>query len=121
MILADTSVWIDHFRATNATLQGLLQSRKIIMHPFVVAELALGSLGHRATTLKWLDALPAMRSAHLHEVRHMIDSHSLHGKGIGLVDAQLLASTMINPGTQLWTLDKRLKQIAESLAIHATP
>jgi predicted nucleic acid-binding protein len=121
MILADTSVWIDHFRATNLSLQGLLQSRRVIMHPFVVAELALGSLGHRATTLKWLDALPAMRVAHLHEVRHLIDSHSLHGEGIGLVDAQLLASTMINPGTELWTLDKRLKQIAESLAIHATP
>jgi len=111
MILADTSMWIDHFRATNATLQGLLQSRKIIMHPFVVAELAL----------KWLDALPAMRVAHMHEVRHMIDTHSLHGKGIGLVDAHLLASTLINSGAQLWTLDKRLKQIAESLAIHATP
>jgi len=119
MILADTSVWIDHFRAGNADLRRLLTQRQIAMHPFIAAELALGSLRDRARTLTYLDMLPRVRAAQLSEVRQMIEARSLFNQGIGLIDAHLIASVFLNPGTQLWTKDKRLRGVAAALGIHA--
>ena len=120
MILADTSIWIDFFRMGNPEMQRLLRNEEIVTHPFVVAELALGSLRDRAKTLAELDRLPQVQVAHGNEVRSMIESHSLYSRGIGFTDAHLIASCLITPGTQLWTRDVRLRAVAETLRIHAT-
>lgn len=120
MILADTSVWVDHFRSGNAELQKQLANRRIVMHPFVIAELALGSLRDRARTLAYLDLLPRTPVAQLSEVRQMIEGRHLYSQGIGLTDAHLIASIFLHPPTLLWTRDKRLRTVAEALGIHAT-
>jgi hypothetical protein len=119
MILADTSIWIDHLRAGNKELRELLNQGQIAIHPFIIAELALGSLGQRDKTLALLDLLPQVRVAQLSEVRHTIEARSLFGLGIGLIGAQLIASAFINPPTLLWTRDKRLRKVAERLGVHA--
>ena len=119
MILADTSIWIDYLRGRRPEMQSLIQSGKIAMHPFVTAELALGSIHDRHKTLALMDMLDPVKVAHLSEVRRMIEVHSLYSKGIGLTDAHLVASCLITPGTQLWTRDAALKRIAQSLNIAA--
>jgi hypothetical protein len=119
VILADTSVWVDHFRSGNSELRRLLGTGQIAMHPFIVAELALGSLRDRARTLAFLDLLPRARIAQLSEVRQMIEARQLYGQGIGLTDAHLIASIFLSPPTLLWTKDKRLRGIAEAIGIHA--
>lgn len=119
MILADTAIWIAHFRADEPEMRAQLGRCNIVMHPFIVAELALGSLMDRGRTLGMLERLPQVRVAQLSEVRRMIEMNSLYSKGIGLTDAHLIASTLITPSTRLWTRDKRLKSIALSLHIDA--
>lgn len=96
----------------------LLQGN-IVIHPFVVAELALGSLRKHAKTLALLDLLPQMRVPQLDEVRLMIEVRGLYRRGIGLTDAYLIASVFINPPTLLWTRDKLLRKVAEALGIDA--
>ena len=119
MILADTSVWIDHLRSENREMRHHLAQGRIVIHPLIVAELALGSLRDRTRTLALLDLLPQVKVAQLHEVRHMIESRRLYSLGIGLVDVQLIASIFIDPPTLLWTKDKPLRKVAEALGIHA--
>ncbi len=119
MILADTSVWIDHFRAGDKELRRQLEQGNVVIHPFIIAELALGSLRERRRVLALLDSLPPLRIAQTDEVRAMIEERVLYGHGIGLVDAQLIASSLIRPGTMLWTRDRRLRKAAEKLGIHA--
>ena len=119
MILADTTIWIDHFRSENLQMRRLLNTRNILIHPFIVAELALGSLRDRVRTLAWLDFLPRVRVAQTSEVRGMIELRSLYSRGIGLTDAHLIASCLLHPSTQLWTADKRLATVAQSLGITA--
>ena len=120
MILADTSVWIDHFRTENKEMRQRLNQGNIVIHPFIIAELALGSLRERSTTLALLDRLPQVRVAQLGEVRLTIEARRLHGLGIGLIDVQLIASVLIDSVTLLWTRDKRLRAVAENLGIHAS-
>jgi predicted nucleic acid-binding protein len=120
LILADTSVWIEHLRRGNDDLRRHLQHGNIVMHPFIVAELALGSLRQRAKTLALLDLLPQARVAQLSEVRQMIEARRLYSLGIGLTDAHLIASIFLNPPTRLWTRDRQLRKVAESLGIHAS-
>jgi predicted nucleic acid-binding protein len=119
LILADTSIWSDHFRSGNKELQKVLNSGLIVVHPWIVAELALGSLPDRAKTLAMLDLLPHMRVARTNELRLMIEARRLYNVGIGLTDAHLIASVFLNPPTLLWTKDKQLRKVAESFAIHA--
>ncbi len=119
MILADTSIWIDHLRSGNKEMKELLDRGQIVVHPFIVAELALGSLRDRAKTLALLDLLPQMRVAQLSELRLMIEARRLYNLGIGLTDAHLIASVFMHSPTLLWTKDKRLRQVAENLGIHA--
>lgn len=119
MILADTAVWISHFRADEPEMRAQLGRGNITMHPFIVAELALGSLRDRERTLGMLERLPQVRVAQLSEVRRMIELHLLFSRGIGLTDAHLMASTLITPSTQLWTRDKRLLGIAQALGMDA--
>lgn len=120
MILADTSVWIDHFRSGNRELRKLLDQGQILIHPFIVAELALGTLRDRASTLALLDLLPKVRVAQISEVRRAIEARRLFSSGIGLVDAHLIASIFIESPTLLWTRDRRLRKVAEGLGIHAS-
>ena len=119
MILADTSVWVDHFRSGDDELRKQLINQHIVMHPFVVAELALGSLPQRAKTLSFLEQLPSLTVARLDEVQQLIEVRSLYSRGIGLIDTHLIASVFLNPSTVLWTRDKRLSDIAKALGIHA--
>ena len=125
MILADTSIWIDHLRSGNKQLRKHLNDGQIVIHPAIIAELALALpekrlLRERTKTLALLDLLPRVQAAQLSEVRRMIEARRLYNLGIGLTDAQLIASIFINPPTLLWTRDKRLREAAEGLGIHAS-
>jgi predicted nucleic acid-binding protein len=119
LILADTSIWIDHLRSENEEMRKHLQRGDIVIHPFIIAELALGSLPQRAKTLALLDLLPQVRMPQLSEVRLMIESRRLYSMGIGLIDAHLIASVFVNSATVLWTRDKPLRKVAEGFGIHA--
>jgi hypothetical protein len=120
LILADTSIWIEHLRSGNNELRKHLNQGQIVIHPFIIAELALGSLKDRTHTLALLDLLPQVRVAQLTEVRLAIEARRLYSLGLGLTDAHLLASVFINPPTLLWTRDKRLRRAAEALRIDAS-
>ncbi|MGD0347074.1 MAG: type II toxin-antitoxin system VapC family toxin [Terracidiphilus sp.] len=120
MILADTTIWIDHFRSSDPELQLRLGNDEIVMHPFVAGELALGPLPNRRKVLAYLDHLPQLRPAQQSEVRQMVETRSLHNQGIGLIDAHLIASTLIETGAQLWTRDGGLRRVASSLGILAS-
>jgi predicted nucleic acid-binding protein len=119
VILADTSIWIDLFRHGNSPMQKLLSSEQIRMHPYVVAELALGSLKDRPATLQELDLLTEVKVATLQEVRSMIEGYSLYSRGIGFIDAHLVASCLLTRGTKLWTRDARLQAVARALHVDA--
>jgi predicted nucleic acid-binding protein len=109
MILVDTSVWVDHFRNGNERLTRLLLDQKVLTHPMIIGELACGTLRNRTEILQLLGNLPQAVQASHTEVLHMIDERKLMGKGIGYVDAHLLASVLLTPGSQLWTLDRKLQ------------
>jgi len=120
MILADTSVWIDHFRVGEGGLDALLNAGRILMHPFVVGELALGSLRQRDLILGSLASLPTCLVAQNEEVIAFIDMHALFGRGVGYVDASILASVALTPEARLMTRDRRLYACADMLGL-ATP
>jgi predicted nucleic acid-binding protein len=114
MILVDTSVWIDFFRGRPAasTLTDHLDQDRVLVHPWVRGELALGSLGRRrSAVLADLARLPPAPMVTESEVLAMIDARRLSGSGIGWVDAQLLASALVT-GAALWTRDRRLASVA---------
>lgn len=115
MLLADTSIWIDHLRAADAELGRALAARRVVTHPFVIGELALGTLRDRATVIAALSDLRRLPLARPDEVLAMIDNFRLFGRGIGYVDAHLLASVRLAPGAQLWTRDRRLAEVATEL------
>lgn len=117
MILADISVWIDHLRNRDPEMSSRLDAGQILMHPFIVAEIALGSLRNRRKILAEMEALLEVRVAQLDEVRQMIEARSLYSKGIGLTAAHLIASCLLTPGTQLWTRDSAMEAVAMGLGI----
>ena len=121
MILADTSIWVDYLRCrnlrSNPEMEQRLSRGQIVMHPFIVAEIALGSLHNRRKILSEMESLLEVKVAQFHEVRHMIEAHSLYSKGIGLTDAHLIASCLMTPGTQLWTRDSNMEKVAKALGI----
>lgn len=112
MILVDTSVWVDHLRRGEAGLVDLLERSAVVMHPFVVGEIACGGLRDREAILELLQDLPTAALASPDEVLKFIDDHVLHGKGIGYVDVHLLASVALTPGARLWTRDSKLRRVA---------
>jgi predicted nucleic acid-binding protein len=120
VILADTPVWVNHLRRHNPSLARLLEAGDILGHPFVIAELALGHLGSRNSTLRDLHDLPESVVASHQEVLHFISERRLFGQGIGYVDAHLLAAVQLTVGAALWTHDKRLHAVANRLALAAT-
>ncbi|WP_226583394.1 type II toxin-antitoxin system VapC family toxin [Acuticoccus sediminis] len=115
MILADTSVWVDHLRFGDTELERRLLSNEIVCHPFIVAEIALGSLKNRSTVLSLLDGLAHSPTVETNEVRYLTETRGLYSRGIGFVDAALLASCLLDPGTRLWTRDRRLNAVAKEL------
>ncbi len=116
MILVDTSVWIEHFRAGNDRLKNLLLDEQVLCHPFVIGELACGTLRNRREILSMLNALPTAELLEQEEVLKFLDAHHLHGQGIGWIDAHLLASTLLT-GCVLWTFDKPLRSVALTLKV----
>lgn len=119
MILVDTSVWIDHLRRADHLLVERLGEGEVLGHPLVTAEIVLGSVRDRGAVARALDELPPLRPASVPEVRRLTEAHPLHGRGIGFVDAALLASCLLTPGTRLWTRDRRLDALAGELGIAA--
>ena len=119
MILVDTSVWVDHFRDRNSPLAELLEHGAALTHPFVVGELALGNLRQREVVLRMLSRLPRASVATDAELLGFIDRFSLFGRGVGYVDVHLLAATRLTAGSQLWTFDKRLNDVAVQLRLAA--
>lgn len=118
MILVDTSVWIDHLRAADRQLAGLLLEEQVLSHPFVVGELACGALKRRAEILPLLRNLPHAPVVDYEEVLHFIEAHALMGSGVGWVDVHLLASAFL-AGERLWSKDHRLTQVARRLGVAA--
>ena len=117
MILVDTSIWVDHLRTNNEYLEELLKCNKVLVHPFIVGELACGNLHNRNEILKLLSDLPQMPVATTAEVLFFIKQHKLMGCGIGYVDAHLLTATILTSFARLWTRDKRLRVAAVSLEL----
>ncbi len=117
MILVDTSIWIDHFRDKESKLAELLLSTDVLIHPFVIGELACGNIKNRQETLRLLDNLPKVISATNQEVLYFIEKNNLMGRGIGYIDAHLLASTALTNNVRIWTRDKRLKALSISLGL----
>lgn len=116
MILVDTSIWVDHFRQPNVRLVALLNDAEVLTHGFVIGELALGDLANRNVILSLLRDLPMAPSAREEEVLALIERHSLHGVGIGYVDAHLIAAALL-AASPLWTGDKRLQSVAARVGI----
>lgn len=114
-VLVDTSVWVDHFRSRNEELAKLLMQDAVLIHPWVLGELACGTPPSRVQTLADLATLQSGKVATVDEVMAFVESERLHGHGCGLVDLGLLASALITPGARLWTLDRRLAGLAERL------
>jgi predicted nucleic acid-binding protein len=107
-------VWVDHLRKGDRLLADLLERSDVVMHPFVVGEIACGSLADRALVLELLQQLPVATVAEPDEALDYIEQHNLHGRGIGYIDVHLLASVAIG-GTRLWTRDMRLRAAAQRL------
>jgi predicted nucleic acid-binding protein len=114
MILVDTSVWIEHLRAGNDRLKTLLFDEQVLCHPFVIGELACGTLQKRGEILSMLKALPEAQLLEHEEVLSFLEVRRLYGRGIGWVDAHLLASTLLT-GCSLWTFDEPLRRAGAAL------
>jgi predicted nucleic acid-binding protein len=117
VILVDTSVWVDHLRAGVAELESLLNGLQVLVHPFVIGEIACGHLHNRTEVLSLLGGLPRAHAATDDEVLFFIERYGLMGKGIGYIDAHLLASAALTPPAAIWSRDKRLRTIATSLKL----
>lgn len=117
MILADTSVWIDHLRAGDEKLAALLNESRVLMHSFVLGELACGNLRNREAVLRLLQDIPRAPMASDTEVLFFIERHRLAGSGIGYIDAHLLAAAALADPDLLWTRDRRLTAVARKLGL----
>jgi len=117
VILVDTSVWVDHLRSGNATLAGELDGGRVLVHPFVIGELACGTLRNRREVLDLLGRLPSTPTATQDEALDFLEGRRLMGRGIGFVDVHLLASTALAAPARLWTRDRRLAAVATDLGL----
>jgi predicted nucleic acid-binding protein len=119
VILVDTSVWIDYLRQGDGELRTHLDAGRVLAHPFVTGELALGSLQKRDVILNALQDLPQATVATDEEVLGLIERQTLFGMGIGYIDAHLLAAVSLSPDSAIWTRDKRLLAAATRLGLAA--
>jgi len=119
MILVDTSVWIDHLHRSVPSLIEALEREEVLTHPFVIGELACGTLAKRREVLDLVAALPATATATDAEALALIERRRLMGKGLGYIDVHLLTAVLLTEGAQLWTRDRRLQTVAAQLRIVA--
>lgn len=119
-ILVDSSIWIDHINKSDEELAGLMRRRRVLLHPMVVAEIALGSLTDRQILSSQLAILPATSVVPHAEIMATIEWRKLYGCGIGYVDLHLLAAAQ-SVGALLWTRDKKLLKQATRLGVAFTP
>jgi predicted nucleic acid-binding protein len=117
VILADTSVWVDHLRTGSDELEAELNARNILSHPFVVGEVAMGHLSPRNQILEAFDDLPTAVVAADREVLQFIERHRLFGTGVGYIDAHLLVAVQLTADALLWTYDRRLAETASRLSL----
>ena len=120
MILVDSSIWIDHLRRESAAVSLLLSESRVLAHPFVIGEIAVGNLQNRRQVLDTLRNLPAAVVASDEEALEFIDRYLLAGRGLGYIDVHLLAAARLSDAGLL-TTDKRLQASAELLSLSATP
>lgn len=118
-LVVDASIWIDHLRRPEPELALALRRDHALIHPFTIGEIALGGLRDRRATLDELALRLRPRVAAEDEVLAMVERHDLHAKGIGWVDAHLLAATLLTAEARLWTRDKRLNEAARALGVAA--
>ena len=111
MILIDTSIWIDHFRNENRLLSTLLMQGAVVMHEFIMGELAIGNFKNRKVVLSLLDSIPKLSKLTHDEFIYFLERNSFYGKGVGFVDIHLLGSSKL-AGVKIWTLDRRLLELA---------
>jgi predicted nucleic acid-binding protein len=116
LVLVDTSLWVDHLRQGNARLEALLNEEMVVCHPFIIGEIACGTIRNRIEILSLLQSLPFAETVEQNEVLQFIEQNHLTGKGLGYVDVHLLASAVLT-GAPLWTLDRKLKQASVKLGI----
>lgn len=121
MILVDTSIWIDHFRAPDPALLKLLKHRMIFTHPIVIGELLVGGLPDRRNALPWLWRMRSVQQASHDETILFIERHKLWGRGIGYGDIQLVASVLLTRAALLWTNDRKLDELAAEFGIAVSP
>jgi len=116
MTLVDTSVWVDHFRKDNVILRELLVNAKVVVHPFIVGELACGNLRNRTEIVQLLSELPQATIAEHSEVLNLVESNKLYGSGMGWIDAHLIASALLS-GVTIFTHDKAIAEAISKLEI----
>jgi predicted nucleic acid-binding protein len=114
MVLVDTSVWAHHFRTSDVRLISLLNNYEVMIHPFIIGELACGNLRNRREILSLLHSLPSTTVLDTDDVLFFIEKNYLMGKGVGLIDVHLLAAAKLK-NISLWTNDKKLGKMAEKL------
>ncbi|MDD5272278.1 MAG: type II toxin-antitoxin system VapC family toxin [Methylovulum sp.] len=120
MIVVDTSLWLDHLRGSDSLLASLLVTDFVCIHPWIIGELACGNLQNRRGILGLLMDLPQIQPVSEGEALYFIEQHHLMGKGIGYIDAHLLAATAVH-SMKIWTRDKRLNAMAHALDLAYTP
>ena len=116
-VLVDTSVWVDFLRSGDASLAKMLERNQVAIHPMIIGELACGNLNNRQSLLKLWNSLHTLTQASHEEVFYFIEHHHLMGKGIGYIDAHLLASVALAMDVRLWTRDLRLSRLAIKLDV----
>lgn len=119
MILVDSSIWIDHLRSSDPVLADFLSSGRVLVHPYVIGEIALGHVRNRTSVVRDISRQTHANVASDTEVLHLIEQEHLFGTGIGYIDAHLLASVRLTPRSQVWTRDKRLREVARRMKIAA--
>jgi predicted nucleic acid-binding protein len=120
VILVDTSVWIDHLRTGIPALSDALEQGRVLVHRFVVGELACGNLRNRGEVIDLLGNLPSAPTATHAEAMEFIERRALMGRGIGYIDVHLLAAAALAGTARLWTRDRRLERVASGLNLAFT-
>ena len=113
MVLADTSIWADHFRSPNPLMTDYMAGDRLLMHPFVVGELVMGHLPNRFAIVRSLREMDQVIRATDDEVLAVVEREKIQGLGVGWIDAHLLVSVLITPEAMLWTRDRRLNALAQ--------
>ena len=117
MVIVDTSVWINHFTKGENVLTSLLNKGKVVIHDFIIGELACGNLSNRGKILSLLQDLNRVNPITIEEYLIFIEKFNLNGRGLGFVDINLLASAKIS-GYSLYTFDKKLFTTAKELHLN---